>query len=274
MTAPDGQRLTLHHAGTTRAPVLVLGNSLGTDRRLWAATVAALGADFHIVCFDAPGHGGQAEFAHMGQDATLGDLGTALLDALDAAGIGTFRYCGVSMGAAIGIELALAAPHRLEALVLANTAARFAPNAEARQFWEARIDKARAAGTAAIAEATVARWLTPAHAGRQPALHRSLVEMFGATTVAGYAACASAVMRFDRTAALAAIDVPTLVIAGTEDLATPPALGQALHRAISGSRYLELPVAHLAPLGAPEAFHTAVRAFLASPTVFSPTFPL
>ncbi|CAG2135044.1 alpha/beta fold hydrolase [Cupriavidus plantarum] len=253
--------LTLHHAGKAGAPVLVLGNSLGTDRRLWQPTIEALGEDFHIVCFDPPGHGGQADLPI----ATLGDLATQLIDAIDAAGIGPFRYCGVSMGAAIGIELALAAPHRLRALVLANTAARFAPTADARQFWQGRIDTVTRAGAGAIADATIARWLTPAHVARQPDLQRWLAGMFSATAPAGYAACAGAVMAFDRTAAVAAIDVPTLVIAGTEDLATPPALGQQLHRAIDGSRYLELPVAHLAPLGAPEAFHTAVRAFLLSP---------
>lgn len=254
--------LALHHAGKAGAPVLVLGNSLGTDRRLWNATVAALGADFHIVRFDPPGHGGQAALALT----SLGDLAAALLAALDAAGIDTFRYVGVSMGAAIGIELALAAPHRLAALVLSNTAAQFAPDAAARQFWQGRIDQARATGTAALAEATVVRWLTPAHAAANPTLHLWLIDMFASTTASGYVACAGAVMQFDRTAALADIRVPTLVIAGTDDLATPPARGQALHRAIAGSRYLELPAAHLAPLGAPDAFHGAVRAFFSHST--------
>ncbi|TXI89290.1 MAG: alpha/beta fold hydrolase [Cupriavidus sp.] len=246
--------LRLHRAGTPGAPALVLGNSLGTDRRLWHATVQAFANDYEVIRFDAPGHGGQDAFAF----GSLRELATRLAGALADAGIDTFRYCGVSMGAAIGMELALTHGPRVSALVLANTAPQFGPAA----FWQGRIDQVRAGGTGAIAEATVSRWLTPAHAARDPALRQWLVDMFGTTTAAGYVACAQAVMAFDGRDALRHIGVPTLVMAGTEDLATPPAQGRALHAAIAGSQYLALPAAHLAPLGAPDAFHRAVRDFL------------
>ena len=66
----------------------------------------------------------------------------------------------------------------------------------------------------------------------------------------------------DQTAAAAGIRVPTLVIVGTHDLATPKAHGEALAKAIPGARLVELPVAHIPVIEAPGAFANALLGFL------------
>ena len=71
----------------------------------------------------------------------------------------------------------------------------------------------------------------------------------------GYAGCCEALAGWDPGDALAAIRAPTLVIAGSEDTATPPEQGEALARRIPGARISVLAGAgHLANLEQPEAF--------------------
>lgn len=251
----DGaQPLRLYRSGAKTGPVLVLGNSLGTNLTLWEEVAEKLGEHCRVIRFDAPGHGTEPprEFG------TLRQLAIDLLEALDRAEVKSFSYCGVSMGAAIGMEVALACPNRLQALVLGNTAPQFGNE----DFWNARIALVGAEGPGAIAEATVARWLTPEHAARYPGRRHQLLDMFSSTTPEGYAACATAVKTFDIQERVTAIEVPTLVIAGTQDLATPPLQSQILHQSIPGSQYTEIPAAHLSFVEAPDAFYRAIDTFL------------
>ena len=76
----------------------------------------------------------------------------------------TFSFVGLSLGGAVGMQLALTAPERLERLVLASTAARFG---EPEQ-WRERAALVRAEGLAAIVDAVLARWFTARFAGVGP----------------------------------------------------------------------------------------------------------
>ena len=68
--------------------------------------------------------------------------------------------------------------------------------------------------------------------------------------------------RFDCREELARIGVPTLVIAGANDSATPPADGRFLAAQIPGARYVELNAAHLSNIEDRDRFDREVRAFL------------
>ena len=70
--------------------------------------------------------------------------------------------------------------------------------------------------------------------------------------------------RADATSSLATIDVPTLIVAGEEDVLTPPRESQAMHAAISGSRLEIIPAAgHVSNIERPAAFNHVVSEFLA-----------
>ena len=81
---------------------------------------------------------------------------------------------------------------------------------------------------------------------------------------AGYAATCAAVRDADFRQKLGGVRIPTLVIAGTHDPATPPADGRALSELISGAKYSELSAAHLSNIEASEEFNREVLAFLKS----------
>jgi 3-oxoadipate enol-lactonase len=89
--------------------VLVLGPSLGTDLYLFDAQVAALADRYRIVRYDLPGHGAGPTPDGPYSMAGMADAVAALLDRL---GIERAHCAGVSIGGAIGQQLALDHPGR------------------------------------------------------------------------------------------------------------------------------------------------------------------
>lgn len=69
--------------------------------------------------------------------------------------------------------------------------------------------------------------------------------------------------RPDRSELLPRIEVPTLIITGSDDALMPLETSEALHRAIPGSRMMVIQGAgHLSPVEAPALFNEAVELFL------------
>lgn len=242
-------------AGEPGAPVLVLANSLGTNRRLWSEQLCDWAGDHRIICFDYPGHGSPV----WRETPSVRAIAARLAQLLDHLDVERYAFCGLSMGGAVGMELAALHGDRMQRLVLSNTAASFGDPA----FWTARAQTAVDAGVAALADATLARWFTPGFAADHPSVVAFYRAMLCATEPSGYRWCCNAVRDFDFRDRLAAIRQPTLVIGGAHDAATPPALGRELAAAIAGADYIELDAAHLGNAGAAPAFTAAVRAFLA-----------
>ena len=106
-------RLAATLEGPAGAPVLVLGNSLGTTGEVWEPQAAVLGERFRLLRFEHRGHGGSP--APPGP-YTIGELGADVLRLLDGFGVQTASYCGISLGGMIGMWLAAHAPERIDAL--------------------------------------------------------------------------------------------------------------------------------------------------------------
>ena len=83
------------------------------------------------------------------------------------------------------------------------------------------------------------------------------------TPIAGYVGCAQAIARIDVTDRLHGVKAPTLVIVGSDDLGTPPAMSEAIAAAIPGAR-LEViaDASHLSNIEQAQAFNTLLLDFL------------
>jgi len=238
-------RLAAAAEGPAGAPVLVLGNSLGTSRAVWDRQVAALAGRYRLLRYELPGHGGSA--APPG-DYTIGELGAAVIALLDEHGIGRACYWGISLGGMIGMWLAAAAPDRIAALGLVCTSA-YLPPADG---WLARAGQVRAAGMACVSAASAGRWFTAEFAAREPDLVREFTAELERTSVDGYAGCCAAIAGMDLRGRLGSVAAPTLVISGSQDPATPPSHGAIIAAGIPGARLLVIRrVAHLANVAAP-----------------------
>jgi len=245
--------------GPEGAPVLVLGNSLGTSTAVWESQVAQLRRHFRLVRYDLPGHGGSPAVAGP---YTVGGLGAGVLGLADSLGVGQFAYCGISLGGMIGMWLAAAAPDRIVALGLVCTAAHLPP----ADGWRARASQVRAAGMASVSPAVIGRWFTPGFAGRAPSVVSEFRAELERTDPVGYAGCCEAIAEMDLRESLPGITAPTLVLAGSDDPATPPAHGAAIAGLVRGARLDVVPAAHLATVEAPDAVTGALLAHLRAAT--------
>jgi 3-oxoadipate enol-lactonase len=240
--------VAVHHLveGPTDAPALVLLNSLGSTLAMWEPQIDELASRFRVVRLDLRGHGGSP--VPPGPYA-LADLGGDVVALLDRLGIPRAHLCGVSLGGMVAMWLGIHAPERVDRLVLCCTSARLGPP----EGWAQRAALVRAEGTAAVADAVVARWLTPGYAALRPALQRRLRAMIAATPAEGYAACCEAIEHMELEDDLGRIVAPTQVIAGADDPATPPDHGARIAARVPGARMAVVPdSAHLANLQQPD----------------------
>jgi 3-oxoadipate enol-lactonase len=235
--------------GPADAPVVVLSNSLGTTLEMWEPQVPALSEQFAVLRYDHPGHGTSRESPNAN---SVEALARGVLGILDERGLERVSFCGLSLGGAVGQWLALHRPARIHSLVLACTSARFG----VRENWLARAATVRAEGVEAVADAVLQLWFTQRTHRDAPELVRAYRAMMVSAAREGYAGCCEALADWDPGDELAAIRAPTLVLAGSEDPATPPAQGEALARRIPTASLSVLEGAgHLANLEEPEAFN-------------------
>jgi 3-oxoadipate enol-lactonase/4-carboxymuconolactone decarboxylase len=242
--------LNYSEEGPASAPPLLLGPSLGTSYALWDEVAPELSAAHRVVRWDLPGHGGSAA-GLIGAGATVGDLAGLVLALADALGIERFAYAGVSLGGAVGLHLAVHHPDRLSSLAVICSSAHF----NGAKPWEERAARVRSEGLAGLAEDADARWF--ASGFTVPGLVRDHRE----ADPEAYAACCDALAAFDLRDRLAEVSVPTLLVAGREDPATPPEHLREIADAVPDAALVEIPGAsHLAPAQRPEAVLTALRA--------------
>ena len=229
LTTADG--VSLHHVehGPPDGMPVVFSNSLGTHLGLWNGIVELIPPEYRLVRYDKRGPGpsscppGPYSIAQLANDCS------AILDHLE---IRRSVFVGLSIGGLTGQQLALTRPDLVRALVLANTGARIGD----RAMWQERISMARAGRLGDMADAVIARWLSREfrlqHPGRVEAWKTALTRVKGE----GYAACCEAIMDADFSESAAAIDQPTLVVAGSEDVATPVGLAEWTASLIPRSR--------------------------------------
>src|SRR5207244_12406737 len=114
----DGCPIHVEVHGPERAPVLMLSNSLGTDLHMWDDQVGPFTKQFRLVRYDRRGHGksGVPEGRY-----TMQRLGKAALAIMDGLGLKTVNWCGLYMGAMVGMWLGANPPTRIDKLTLYNT---------------------------------------------------------------------------------------------------------------------------------------------------------
>lgn len=257
MPFADLSDVRIHYSltGPDSAPVLVFSNSLGSNFSMWDPQVTALATKFRILRYDTRGHGRSSVTPGP---YTIELLSNDVLHLLDALRLNRVHFCGLSMGGQTGTWLGIHAAKRLHKLILCNTGATIGTT----DSWKIRIDAVLARGTNDVSAAILSRWFTAPFAAKHPDAIEKAKAMIESTDPFGYTANCAAVRDYDSRAELSSISVPTLVISGTHDLATPAADGRFLADRIPGARFLELPAAHLSNIECAQEFNSAVEAFL------------
>jgi len=161
---------------------------------------------------------------------------------------------GHSMGGAIALEVAIAAPARVAALGLLATGPQLPVDPRLLDLAACDPD----AAMAQIAASSHGPLATPASIART---RRALARVAPAVLLADLRACAA----FDARTRLSALRLPALVIAGSADRLTPPATTRALAEAIPGAGFAVLPDAgHLLMIEARAALRDVLRPFVSA----------
>jgi pimeloyl-ACP methyl ester carboxylesterase len=170
---------------------------------------------------------------------------------------------GLSMGGYITFAFFRGYPECVRAMVFADTRAT-ADTSEARERRLKSAEKAGREGSAAIADDMVPLLLGASSLSSRPDLIARTREMIEGNPPSGIAAAQRAMAaRRDSTDLLPQINLPVMVIVGSEDTLTPPADARILHRNIKGSRFELIEGAgHLSNLEQPSQFNAALTSFL------------
>jgi 3-oxoadipate enol-lactonase len=241
--------------GPLDAPPLLLINSIASTRELWARQMPAFAGAYRVIRYDARGHGQSSAPAG---DYTLEQLGQDAVAVLDDAGARIAHVCGISLGGVTAQWLALNAADRVSSLVLANTAARIGTY----EGWNDRIAQVRDKGMSAVADMTIPRWFSPEFQERDPDTVHGFRTMIQACSPTGYLGCCAALRDADLREQLAGIRCPTLLIASTDDVATPTEGLAFIRDRVPGARMVTVPSRHLSNIECAEPFTAAVLDFL------------
>lgn len=253
VTTSDGCRIAVRRTGRANAPEILFSNSLGTDHTMWFPQVETLGRDFSIVQYDTRGHG--ASDAPAGA-YSIDRLSLDVIEVMDTLDIARTHFCGVSLGGMTGQRLAWRAPDRFASMSLAATSAYMGTP----RYWQERINTVLSQGVKPVADKSLAVWFSPEFVDASPDAPEALQQVFYATDPVGYAGCCAAIRDMDQRPTVRLTAMPTLVISGDADPATPLEHGRFLHEQIEGSRFLVLEGAHLINLESANAFTAALRA--------------
>ena len=250
----DGTRIYWKLQGSDDKPALVLLNSIGTDMSVWDGCIDRLLPDFRILRLDTRGHGASDA---PGGEYSLPEMARDVLAVMDSAGIERAHIAGLSLGGMVAMQMALDAPDRVDRLALVCTSATMDSIA-----WQARIDAVRSGGMEAIAGLAMERFLSAGFSADHPRsaadVRRNLLSM----EPMGYAGAAAAIRDMELREKLGEIAAPSLVVSGTQDVATPrEPHGKVLASAIPGAEESALECGHLAPIEVPAELAAKLRDF-------------
>jgi pimeloyl-ACP methyl ester carboxylesterase len=227
------------------APIL-LTHGVGATSRMWDEQVEEFTDRFRLILWDLPGHG-QSEAPRRA--VTANSLTRDILAILNAAEASRVVLVGLGAGGLMALRFWHEFPERVRGLVLIGTMPGLR-NGPARQIWNGQVEE--------LAAGVERDGLDVLEGGAEvdPRLH---------SCPPGLAAAARAILTQNDDGALPwldSIDVPTLIIVGSED---KPNLSAAhyMARSIPHAREIVIPRAnHAANIHKAAAVNAALRDFL------------
>lgn len=246
--------LHLRDEGPRDGRVVMFGNSLGTDLRVWDALLPLLPAGLRLVRFDKRGHGLSGATA---APYTMEQLVDDALTVIEGLGLSDITFVGLSIGGLIGQGLAARRPDLLRALVLMDTAAKIGTP----EMWSTRIATIREGGIGALEGPIMERWFTAPFRQTNPE-YALWCAMLTRTTVEGYTGCCAAIAGADLTESTRALRLPVLAMAGDQDGSTPPDLVRATADLCGAPFHLIPDAGHIPCVEQPETTARLIADFL------------
>jgi 3-oxoadipate enol-lactonase len=263
-TAPDGLSIayTLHAAsrsgGSPTRPRIALIHSLALDRSIWDAVVPLLTEHADVLTYDCRGHG-KSDRPRMKYTPEL--FATDLANLLDHVSWPRVTPAGCSMGGCVAQAFAGVYPDRVQALALIDTTAWYGPTAP--KDWRERAATAATRGFQGLSAFQATRWVGDAFREAHPEVIRKNLDVFLANDIDCYRATCEMLGDADLRHYQSGMRMPTSVIVGEEDYATPVAMSEQIQKAMPDATLSILKnVRHLTPIECPVVIAEKILALM------------
>ncbi len=258
-----GRRVRFRQAGPGDAEpdAVVFLHGLGGGSATWRRQYERFGATRRVVGWDMPGYGGSQPLPGTPQARDYAEILAAFLGALDLVRV---HLVGQSVAALIAAAFARLAPGRLRSVVFAHPLTGFGalPADERAAAAAQRIRPFDALGPQGFAQSRAPRLLAP---GAAQTLVEEVVATMSEVPPAAYRQAVLMMKSADLMTEAAAIGLPALVVAGSDDPLAPPEICRGLADALPAGRHALIDRSgHYAALERPEAFNQALQAFFES----------
>jgi pimeloyl-ACP methyl ester carboxylesterase len=182
-----------------------------------------------------------------------------LISAIDSLGFSDYGFCGVSLGASIGLALAASDP-RLKHLIVGSTLPYIPPLSQ----WTDRAEALEALGALeSIVEPTLRRWLSHEFRQLEPVATQEIRSMLATQSLHDYGFACRVASTIDLRERLPAVNAAVTWIIGSEDAATLPSeQARAAKRLPDCTAIVVEGAAHLVPFERPSAFNEAIRSIV------------
>ena len=253
----DGCNIGYRYYPKPNKPVIVLSNSLGTMMDMWQPQFDAFTERYGVLLYDMRGHGLSSV---MPGGYSLDRLGCDIIELLDELELKKVHFCGLSIGGMLGQWLSVVHPQRILSLVLANTSAYAGP----ADFWRERLLGIERDGLSNTWPAVRQRWVSDSFSERSPEQIVMLRDMFAKMDQQGYISTCAAVRDMDLRNVAKLNTLPTLIIAGRHDVASPLSKSEYLFSQYENASLEILDAGHLSNIEQAKQFTQAVVTFLDS----------
>jgi pimeloyl-ACP methyl ester carboxylesterase len=230
---------------------------------MWRPQIEALADRAYAVAPDLRGHGETTAIAGPYSMDLLADDCAGILEAIGVRKPAVI--CGLSMGGYVALAFYRRHRERVAGLVLAATRAG-ADSPEGKANRDKAIALAQEKGPQAVAESMLPKMLAAQAYASSAALVEKVEVIMRSASLEGVVGALSGMRdRPDSTSLLGQIDVPCLILHGTEDQLIPVKDAESMHAAIAGSRLEVLPGAgHMLNLEQPDLFNQHILALIQS----------
>ena len=233
-------------------PVLLI-HALSLDCNMWKNVFPSLASGGRVISYDLRGHG-QARAAPLTKD--LNHLANDLKELLDIMGVDKVDVYGASYGGAVAQYFTLAYPERVRSLAVIASASK------GHEILLSRATRAEMDGVESLVGESIIRWFLPETIARDEWMVRYARACHRRASVEDWAAAWRAMAALDCLDRLGEIQVPVLVLAGTQDLSATPAVMKPTYERCKYGEYKELnPGTHMMVMEQAEATSAALTEF-------------
>lgn len=240
---------------------VLLLHGLGANSQSWLFQTPALHQEgYRTIAPDAPGFG---KSTYPGGRATIALFAQPLASLIGSLGLRNVTIVGISMGGTLALQLALDHPEWVSRLVLVNTFAHLnVSSPRVLPYFLLRFILVHTLGIQTQAKA-VARRIFPDP--DQEILRQGLIEQVIQADPRAYRAAMRALGRFDVRNRLQEIDLPTLVVTGSQDTTVPIEAQNDLAQRIVDAKHIFIEGAgHAVTVEKPDQFNQVLVEFLSS----------